>query len=76
MSAEVVKVIPEHINIGIQKYRGVVDLQLSSLIKEAKLNYVPYRFQDGRILLVLPNNIGGFLYQDKEALFRILNLTG
>jgi hypothetical protein len=70
----VVSVAPKHIKAGIIKYGGVVEAHLSSLMKGANLQYTPYLFNDGRILLVLPNNLGGFLYDDKETMFKSLSL--
>ena len=71
----VISIAPNHIEKGIAKYGGILDGQLASLIKSAGLQYTPYIFGDGRILLVLPNNLGGFLYSDKEAMFEALSLT-
>ena len=71
----VVTVAQGHIDKGIAKYGGVIDAQLTSLIKSAGLQYMPYLFNDGRILLVMPNNLGGFLYDDREAMLEALSLT-
>ena len=71
----VVLVARGHIEKGIAKYGGVIDTQLTSLIKSAGLQYTPYQFNDGRILLVLPNSLGGFLYDDRETMFAALSLT-
>ena len=70
----VVSVAPEHIEKGITKYGGKVDPSLAAIIKSAGLEYTPYQFIDGRILLVLPDNLAAFLYEDKETLFRVLSL--
>ena len=72
---EVVSIAQSHIERGIAKYNGILDGQLVSLIKAAGLQYTPYIFSDGRILLVLPNNLGGFLYDDRGTLFESLSLT-
>ena len=74
-SKSVVSVAPAHIDKGVAKYGGVIDAQLTSLLKAAGLQFTPYIFNDGRILLVMPNNLGGFLYSDREAMFETLNLT-
>lgn len=74
-SKGVVSVSPDHIEKGITRYGGVIDTHLTSLIKSAGLQYTPYVFKDGRILLVLPNNIAAFLYDDKDTLFDALSLT-
>lgn len=67
-------VASKHIEAGIAKYQGKIDEHLASLIKGAGLTYTPYIFNDGRIMLVLPNNISAFLYPDKQSLFEFLNL--
>lgn len=74
MQPRIIKVQLEHIELGILKYGGVVDVHLQTLIKAAGLEYIPYVFKDGRILLVLPNNMGAFLYSNKENLFSVLKL--
>lgn len=70
----IVTVAHTHIEKGITKYGGVIDSHLASLIKAAGLHYTPYIFNDGRILLVMPNNVAAFLYKDKETLFDALSL--
>ena len=64
----------KHIEPGIQKYQGEIDIQLHTVIKSAGLNFTPYVFNDGRILLVLPHNMAAFLYPNKEVLYANLNL--
>jgi hypothetical protein len=71
----VVMVAQGHIEKGIAKYQGVIDAQLTSLIKSAGLQYTPYQFNDGRILLVMPNDLGGLLYDSREAMFAAQSLT-
>lgn len=68
-------VAAKHIEAGIQKYGGVIDDHLASIIKAAGFQFTPYRFLDGRILLVMPNNLGGFLYRDKNTLYDTLVLS-
>lgn len=71
------KVIPiaaKHIEPGIEKYKGQLDNRISVLIKNAGFNYVPYTFKDGRVLLVLPNNVGALLYPNEKAVFDTLAL--
>ena len=70
----VISISANHIEAGIAKYKGVQDETISKLIKFSGLEYTPYLFNDGRVLLVLPNNIAAFLYDDKEALFDALSL--
>ena len=70
----IVTVAAKHIEAGIAKYKGEPDTRLNSLIKSAGFNYTSYVFNDGRILLVLPDNVGAFLYADKETVFKTLDL--
>ena len=71
----VVSIASNHIEAGIKKYKGESNARLNALIKNAGLNYVSYVFNDGRILLVLPDNTGALLYADNDTLFEILDLT-
>jgi hypothetical protein len=70
----IVSVASKHIETGIKKYSGEPDAQLNTLIHNAGFNYTSYIFNDGRILLVLPDNVAAFLYADQEALFKALDL--
>lgn len=72
---KVVKIGFQHIEPGILKYKGEIDKHLQGIITSAGLSYVPYRFNDGRYLLVLPEKLGGFLYADEETVFATLSLT-
>jgi hypothetical protein len=74
-SKDVITIDPAHIEAGIKKYEGVVDPHLKTLIQSAGLKYTPYKFKDGRILLVLPNNVAAVLYASQDMLYRILSLT-
>lgn len=72
------KAIPvssKHVEKGIEKYRGKIDPDLHRIVRSAGLDYVPYLFEDGRVLLVFPNNLGGLLYKGKEHLFASLDLS-
>ena len=71
---DVVTIDPIHIEAGIKKYEGKVDAHLESLIQSAGLQYKPYVFKDGRVLLVLPNNVAAILYASEEVLFKTLSL--
>ena len=70
----VVRVAPEHIQAGIDKYGGIIDLHLQNIIVAAGLHYTPYTFKDGRVLLVLPNNLTAFLYIDEQTVYDTLSL--
>lgn len=72
--SKIISVEAQFIEPGIKKYNGKIDAHLVSLIKGARLSYTPYVFNDGRVLLVLPNNTAAFLYADKEALLEALSL--
>ncbi|MEX0813181.1 MAG: hypothetical protein WD048_13265 [Chitinophagales bacterium] len=75
MSQEVIRVKPEHIEKGIQKYHAERDVELNAIINRHGFDYTVYRFQDGRVLLVLPHNISAFLYKNEDHLFDSLDLT-
>lgn len=64
----------KHIERGIKKYQGIKDADLNRFIANAGLSYVAYTFNDGRILLVLPNDMGGLLYNSKQDVYDILEL--
>lgn len=70
----IVSVAAKHIEAGIKKYKGEPDAGLNKLIHSAGFNYTSYVLCDGRILLVLPDNVGAFLYADKDVLFEALDL--
>jgi len=71
----IIRVLAQHIDRGIERYEGVKDKHLNQLIEKAHFDYTVYRFNDGRILLVLPHNTCAFLYPSKEALFGALDLS-
>lgn len=71
----IVSVAAKHIEAGIKKYKGEPNTGLNTLIHSAGFNYTSYVLCDGRILLVLPDNVGAFLYVDQETLFAALNLA-
>ena len=75
LKKNIISIASEHIERGIKKYDGKIDAQLEKLIQAAGLTYTPYLFNDGRILLVLPNSGGAFLYASKEVLYNALSLT-
>ena len=62
----------QHIERGIEKYKGVKDVELNRFIANAGLSYVAYTFLDGRVLLILPDEMGGLLYGSKEDVYDIL----
>ena len=85
----VISVAPEHIEPGIKKYKGEIDKHLQAVIKAAGFDYIPYAFNDGRILLVLPNKakpnvvnepsmallpLAAFLYDNEVVLSEALHL--
>lgn len=70
----VISVASNHIEAGILKYKGEVHLHLQAVIKSAGFDYTPYAFNDGRILLVLPNNTAAFLYDSEDVLTEALSL--
>ena len=75
MSAEKVQPIaPKFIERGIEKYKGKVDHQLERILANADCKFTPYRFEDGRYLLVQPDTNFGFLYPDIDAVYAKLVL--
>ncbi len=72
----IITVTSQYIERGIKKYEGVIDIHLQALIQKAKLSYTPYRFNDGRVLLVLPENSCAFLYPSLDILYASLDLRG
>ena len=71
---KVVSVAANHVEPGIKKYGGKVDTELNRICQATGLNYTVYVFADERVLLVLPNNLGGLLYADKETMLDSLSL--
>ena len=74
-SKGVISIAANHIELGIKKYHGEIDTSLHNIMKSAGLAYTPYLFNDGRVLLVLPNNTAAFLYTSKDVLYETLSLT-
>lgn len=70
----IVSVAAKHIEAGIKKYKGEPDIKLNILMQNAGFSYTSYVLCDGRILLVMPSNIGAFLYADRNVLFEALDL--
>ena len=69
---KIIHVKQEHIQLGIEKYKGVLDEDLGRHLKNAQLDYVPYVFEDGRVLMVLEMMNMAFLYPSKSAVFETL----
>jgi hypothetical protein len=72
---DVIIVKKEHIDLGIQKYGGVLDTELMQLFDLSGLSVKPYLFNDGRILLLYTGQEHGILYASKEVLFNKLDLS-
>lgn len=64
----------QFIERGISKYNGVVDEELLRLLQRSECALVPYRFEDGRYLLVQPDTDFAFLYPDAEMVYEKLVL--
>ena len=71
---KVIPVAPNHLEPGIIKYKGEIDAEITKICHAAGLNYTVYMFADNRMLLILPNGMGGFLYPNKETLLKSLSL--
>jgi hypothetical protein len=72
---DIIVVKKEHIQAGIEKYKGVIDSELLELLSLSGLNAKPYLFADGRVLLVYQAQDHGILYASKKVLFDKLDLT-
>lgn len=70
----VILVAAPYIEPGLKKYEGKIHSQLKKILSMAGLSYTPYLFNDGRVLLVLPNNTAAFLYASEETLYSALSL--
>jgi len=62
-------VAAQFIERGIEKYNGVVDETLQKQLRIADCHFTPYRFDDGRYLLVQPDTNFGFLYPSIEVVY-------
>jgi hypothetical protein len=71
-SHKIIRVKKEHIPLGIEKYKGKFDEELARHLKNAKLDYIPYLFEDGRVLMVLEILETAFLYPSQKAVFETL----
>lgn len=69
---KIINVKAEHIQLGIEKYKGKFDESLARHLKNAQLEYIPYVFEDGRVLMVLEIMNTGFLYPSKQAVYETL----
>ena len=67
-------VMAHHIEPGIAKYGGVVDTALQRHLQRSDCNFIPYKFTDGRYLLVQPEINCAFLYPDVETVYEKLVL--
>lgn len=63
-----------HIQRGIERYKGVLDTELKTLLAKSNMPYDPYQFADGRVLLVDTVLNFGFLYSTREEVFAKLQL--
>ena len=67
-------VAPQFIERGIEKYKGVVDEVLQKQLERSDCKFIPYRFMDGRYLLVQPDTNFGLLYPSIEVVHEKLVL--
>ncbi len=71
---KIITVQKEHINRGVEKYKGVKDDHLESLLRNANMPCTPYIFNDGRVLLKYDLLDTALLYPSLDYLFDILAL--
>ena len=62
----------EHIAPGISKYGGVIDEHLKFVLQSNDLNFIPYKFNDGRIMLVYESEEFAILYSSLEELYEAI----
>ncbi|MCB0706699.1 MAG: hypothetical protein KDC34_15395 [Saprospiraceae bacterium] len=65
----------QHLEKGIEKYKGAIDAPLLELLTRSDWKYTPYRFADQRILLVYEDRLFGILYKNETALHAHLEET-
>ena len=75
MTKEVQLIQSKHIQPGIEKYQGKLDNHLQAIIDKHGYEYKVYIFNDGRVLLVLPQDISALLYASREVLYEKLELV-
>ncbi len=75
MTKEVQLIQGKHITPGIEKYQGKPDNHLQAIIDKHGYDYKVYVFNDGRVLLVLPQNLSAILYANKQVLYSKLELA-
>ncbi len=64
----VVKIRKEHIQKGIDKYKGVRQEEIEKLLARGNLNAKVYRFEDDRILVQYLTFDNALLYPNEETL--------
>ncbi len=69
---KIITVKSDHIQPGIEKYKGKIDTELQRHLTNAKLDYIPYLFEDGRVLMVFEVMNTAFLYPSKKVVFETL----
>lgn len=75
MNTSIIIVKKEHLQRGIEKYQAKIEPHLQSLLTRAGFNYEVYLFNDQRVLLVLPNQLSGILYPNKDVMLAKLSLN-
>lgn len=70
----IVKVRKEHIEKGIDKYKGVRQADIEQLFAQGKLEAKVYRFEDGRMLVHYAVIDNALLYPNEEALMNSIIL--
>ncbi len=59
----------KHIDLGIEKYKGVLSDKIQIHLDNNKWNFKAYLFQDKRVLLVYPGKTFGLLYTSENDLY-------
>lgn len=63
-------VLSKHIDKGIERYKGLLANDLQIHLENIAWSFIPYRFEDGRIMLVYADKSFALLYTSEEALYQ------
>jgi hypothetical protein len=72
MKNGIILVQNQHIDKGIERYKGELDERLQRYVDDSPLVYTVYRFEDNRILLVYHHNLYALLYENERILLEEL----
>ena len=59
----------KHIDLGIEKYKGVLSPTIQIHLDNNNWNFTAYLFEDKRVMVVYPGKTFALLYQSEDALY-------